>query len=278
MFFLQKFLGRLSVYLFFMNFINGYAFKTHEYLGELTEEYLKMFEPEILYKIKSDIHNESLSSVSTWADRVKYTKEYYWSKHLHYIDIMECGKVTQDTDNKYCKKDCITSTIVNYTKTLKESHIKQICFNNEIHLTKVTDEEKIKFLIHFIQDFNQPMHLFGFDKGGNGYEIIRNKNNRNKTTNLHYLWDSEIPEYFVENFEYKIHKIDDTDIRTIDEYYKLVLLILNKNYDIACNYIYGKWGNIHYIKFEEYFKQEHARMLFDNYLELIIKTLKFIYN
>lgn len=272
----KNFLGRLSVYLFFVNFVNGYAFKTHGLLGQFTEEYLKTFEPAILNKIKNDVHDESLSSISTWADRVKRSKEYSWSSHLHYIDILECGKVTQDTDNKYCKKDCITSTIVNYTKKLRDAHIKQICFNKSFY--EPTNEEMIKFLIHFIQDFNQPMHLIGFERGGNGYEIIRNKNNRNKTTNLHYLWDSELPEYFVENYEYKIHKVEGTNLQTIDEYYKLLLLILNKNYDIACNYIYGKWGNVHYIKFEEYFKQEHTRMLFDNYLELIIKTLKFIYN
>jgi len=250
-------------------FVHGYAFKTHSYLGELTERYLKSHEPGILYKLENDIQM-SLANASIWADKVKNTKEYAWTRQLHYIDIMECNNITKEIDHKYCKNHCVTSSILDYTAQLAQSQL----YTAEHELTRA---EKIKFLIHYIQDFNQPMHLIGYERGGNGYKIIRNKNNRNKTTNLHSLWDSELPEFFIENFEYTGLTKNVSDVSTIDEYYTFLLEIMNKNYNIACNYIYGEWKNIHYIKFEDYFKQEHTRMLFDNYLEMIIKTLKFIY-
>jgi S1/P1 Nuclease len=47
----------------------------------------------------------------------------------------------------------------------------------------------LKFLIHFIGDIHQPLHTENESKGGNGIPVLFG----NKTTNLHSVWDTEIP-------------------------------------------------------------------------------------
>lgn len=248
--------------LFFLPTLYCFGFNTHRHLGELTENAL---DSSILHKIKAIIGNESLYNASIWADQVKYTKEYYWSKQLHYLDIQECplSKLTDAIVNKYCKNKCIFAALMNFTSILKNSD-------------KIGSGEgySLKFLLHFMQDFNQPMHLLGYSHGGNGDTLIVSRNGRNRTINLHAFWDTYIPEYFIKNYEYKYNgKV--TKITDMSEYKEFLMNILDMNQKLACKVYPGKQQ---YIIFEEYYKAEILVMLFDNYLTLAISTFKFIFN
>ncbi|KAF8874821.1 phospholipase C/P1 nuclease domain-containing protein [Mucidula mucida] len=46
--------------------------------------------------------------------------------------------------------------------------------------------EALKFLVHFLGDLHQPLHLTGRDRGGNGVKVLFG----GRSTNLHSLWDS----------------------------------------------------------------------------------------
>jgi hypothetical protein len=247
--------------LFFLPTVYCFGFNTHRHLGELTENAL---DSSILHKIKAIIGNESLHDVSIWADQVKYTKGYYWSKQLHYLDIQECplSKLTDAIVNKYCKNKCIFAALMNFTSILKNS-------NSD----KTNLPDAFKFLLHFMQDFNQPMHLLGYSHGGNGDTLIVSRNGRNRTINLHAFWDTYIPEYFIKNYEYKYNgKV--TEINDISEYKEFLMNILDMNQKIACK-VYP--NNTHII-FEDYYKPEVLVMLFDNYLTLALSTFKYIFN
>lgn len=268
---------------FFMKVV-CYNFETHSYLGNVLENYLQTNDTEMLYNVKS-ILLEPLGNASIWADRVKFQKEYAWTRQLHYIDILECNKnkdINDITVDHYCENKCITSALQNFTTTLKnqikESEIidssKQWCTiqTPKIELHK---RELFKFILHFLQDFNQPMHLMGFDRGGNSYQIIRNKNGRNKTTNLHALWDSELPQYFIQKHgPYKPNKVKIQKITTQNEYKDMLIQILNKNLNITCSKLLN---DRHYIIFEEYFNENEIRLLFDNYIYLAVNTLNYIW-
>jgi hypothetical protein len=245
--------------------VKGFSYKTHSYLGKVE------FDKEILSLIKIDIGNISLSEASTWADKIKSRKEYQWTKQL------QCSRNenVKDTVEKYCEENCITSAIMEYIFRLKNDRMKLFtfgCFEYSLSL-----EESFKFLLHFLQDFSQPLHLIGYDRGGNGFKLIRNRDGRNKTTNLHFLWDSEIPEYFTNNFVWNTRSIKERKFQDMNEYYDFLLNILKPNKNVACDYIYGKYGDNAYIIFEEYFNEEYQRMLFENYLDLVINTFRFIY-
>lgn len=45
--------------------------------------------------------------------------------------------------------------------------------------------EKLKFLVHFVGDIHQPLHVCGKEKGGNGFHVYLD----GKLSNLHGVWD-----------------------------------------------------------------------------------------
>lgn len=45
-------------------------------------------------------------------------------------------------------------------------------------------------IIHFIGDVGQPLHCEELESGGNGIDVLYDGD----STNLHAIWDSEIPE------------------------------------------------------------------------------------
>jgi hypothetical protein len=51
--------------------------------------------------------------------------------------------------------------------------------------TSETANEALKFLIHFLGDMHQPLHLTGRDRGGNSVKVRFGS----RTTNMHSLWD-----------------------------------------------------------------------------------------
>lgn len=53
--------------------------------------------------------------------------------------------------------------------------------------------EALKFIIHFLGDIHQPLHDEALDIGGNTVKVTF----ANVTTNLHAIWDTQIPEKLV---------------------------------------------------------------------------------
>lgn len=53
--------------------------------------------------------------------------------------------------------------------------------------------EALKFLVHFIGDIHQPLHTEAGQSGGNGIPVLFNS----MKTNLHSIWDNEMPEKHV---------------------------------------------------------------------------------
>lgn len=265
----------------FLPFVFGYSHKTHSFLGDLTRKYLTKYEPVLLEKIYTNFPNFSFTKGSVWPDKIKNKEEYLWTKKLHYIDINICKKnYSLKEINLYCKNNCIFSALQNFTSTLRKNKNK-----------KEDAFDLLKFVIHFTQDFNQPLHLIGKYRGGNDYKVIVNKNGKNRTTNMHYLWDSQIPEYYIKYYTRKENKKfiiqSNKNVNTInnkiydnkiyDNYYTnytdLLINILERNIKFACNKSVFK----KYIIFEEYFDKNIIKELFKNYLEMIVFTYKYIY-
>ena len=249
--------------LFLFNFVIGYSYPIHTYLGKIIDDNLK--HNSIYPKIIETLEGNTISSVSSWADKIKRTKKFNYTKQLHYIDILECRKdnYTYDIIDKYCKNDCIVSIILDIMSN------KQL-IDKKLNLTNF---EELKFLIHFIQDISQPMHVIGYERGGNSYKIILNKNNRNKTTNLHYIWDTDLPNYFIKKTNYTIPKYISKNITNIFEYSEYFIQILNRNIHIACRIM----PIDHYIIFEEYYNdnEKYIKELFDNYFNLMRNSLEY---
>lgn len=134
----------------------------------LAEKYLT---PQAKAQISKIMNGVSLASVATWADQAKQGQEWSRTASWHYID-REDSKVHKEALNEPTDvRDAIT-----YCQEKLESTI--------------SDNEKmvwLKFLVHFVGDLHQPMHVGNpADRGGNNTKISY----KGKRVNLHALWDS----------------------------------------------------------------------------------------
>lgn len=128
----------------------------------------------------------TLRSVATWADQVKDTPPYRWSAPLHYIDTpdYQCSyEYTRDCNDIETGRQgaCVSGAIANYTTQVKDGLAGNF-----------SDTDKtipLKFLVHFLGDIHQPLHVgFTTDRGGN--EIFVEFYNHKE--NLHAIWDEFI--------------------------------------------------------------------------------------
>ncbi|MDD2798574.1 MAG: S1/P1 nuclease [Bacteroidales bacterium] len=117
---------------------------------------------------------------ATWADEIRSDKKYDYSYPWHYQNLRD-SMTTNDLktllDNPKSDGEHLF-----YAIDLMKSRLKK----------DKTDAEALKFLVHFVADLHQPMHLGRKDDlGGNKVETKW----FGKTINLHSLWDG----YMIEN-------------------------------------------------------------------------------
>ena len=130
-------------------------------------------------ELKKLMGNESLPKASTWADEIRSDRNK-WSKAdpWHYVNIDD-GK-TYFTVKPNPKGDIVESIFR---------------FEDQLRDPKASNEERriaLRFLVHFIGDLHQPLHVGRRrDQGGNR-KIVHWFG---KETNLHVVWDHKIIKY-----------------------------------------------------------------------------------
>ena len=109
--------------------------------------------------------NGSLSSMASWADSIIHANSnptgsanWQWSRPLHYINTPDWS-CAYHVDRDCVNNVCIDGAVRNYTKRLAEE------------LDRTQQQEALYFLIHFVGDMHQPLHIgFTSDYGGNSVE------------------------------------------------------------------------------------------------------------
>lgn len=125
--------------------------------------------------------NQTVVDVCIWADEVRGEQAYTWSGPLHYVNPKHSP---QDNECSYdnrrdCVDDfCVVGAVFNYTTQLKEGKLSQKLL-----------EEAFKFLVHFVADMHNPLHVCGIYLGGNDFDVKFD----GSSSNLHRVWDSNIP-------------------------------------------------------------------------------------
>lgn len=145
--------------------------KGHRIVAEIAETYLL---PEVKTKIRKNFNIKKLSHVANWADTVrKKRSERSW----HYCNIKE-------SEWTYIKKrdcpdgDCVVEKIGDFSRVLNDE---------ELPLKK--RKEALMYLVHFVGDVHQPLHLGNAkDRGGNKIRVKF----KGRRTKLHYLWDGKL--------------------------------------------------------------------------------------
>lgn len=175
----------------------------HRIVGQIAEDNLT---PKSKKSIKLLLGDQTLAQVSTWADMIRSDPNWAHAKPWHFVDIPD-GE-DYNTVPKDPKGDIVVA-VTDYVKTLKSE--------------KASNEEKLialKFLVHFVGDIHQPLHVGRpDDKGGNTIKVKF----FDRSLNLHSLWDSGMIDYQQISFlEYarslqnqKSENVDDFDLDEI---------------------------------------------------------------
>lgn len=124
--------------------------------------------------------DESLETASLWADEIRKQPGYEWSRPLHYANVVEGEKSFELERDCKPTTGCVVSAILTDMSVLGSS-------------TETTQRksEALKFLIHFVGDVHQPLHVSrAADRGGNLIMVTFTS----ATINLHALWDSGLIE------------------------------------------------------------------------------------
>lgn len=141
-----------------------------------------------------------ISSVATWADRDKYKMR--WSAALHYVGAVDdhpSGSCLFPGEGGWAgsKGINVLDGIKNTTHILAEwsgidehgsSGLRPTRTGLRLPAPGPLEIEAFKFLVHFIGDMHQPLHLTGRDRGGNNQKVYF----ENRQTSLHSAWDTAI--------------------------------------------------------------------------------------
>ncbi|KAI6037608.1 S1/P1 nuclease [Pisolithus marmoratus] len=163
----------------------------HEIIATVAQMHLH---PSVLPKLCAILEDDAsdydgschLATVAAWADRARQEPKYRWTGPLHYIGAVD------DYPSNSCafpgSSGWAGRTHINVLSGIR--NVTTVLQDYEGHVaTENVDgyvQDALKFLIHFLGDMHQPLHLTGRDRGGNDNKVSFD----GRVTNLHSLWDT----------------------------------------------------------------------------------------
>ena len=146
----------------------------HKIVAEVAESSLN---PNTLLKVKAILGQQTLADVATWADSIRNQANYEHTKTWHYVSIEDGENYEVSVKNP---EGDVIEAIESYKNILKSNAPKE------------KKLEALKFIIHFVGDMHQPLHVGrAEDRGGNEIHVTF----QGKSFNLHALWDSGLIEF-----------------------------------------------------------------------------------
>ena len=151
----------------------------HRTVGEIAENHLT---PKALAGVHDLLGDQSLADVSTWADEVRGKPEYRQTGSWHFLNLplgLSYAEFTKQVEGM--EQANVYSALLQQEKVLADKEA-----------PREKRVEALKFVVHFVGDLHQPMHISrAEDKGGNTIQV----NYDGAGTNLHSLWDTKLLEH-----------------------------------------------------------------------------------
>ncbi len=152
----------------------GWGADGHKIIGAIAAASLSK---ETAKAISDLIGEETLADACCWADEIKSDKSYDWAKSLHYINAPR-GAQSIDMKRDGAGGEQIVTAIATNLATLKDAS-----------QPKAKRVEALKFLLHFVGDIHQPLHVsYKEDLGGNKLTV----QSFGKKSNLHKVFDTDL--------------------------------------------------------------------------------------
>lgn len=162
----------------------GWGDKGHKIVGKIAADNLT---PQAADAVKALLKpGENLADVATWADKVKNSREFAFTRPMHYADVPDGGD--EFILDQHCPQaGCVVKAINDYAKVLSDTNAK----SEDRYIA-------LKFLVHFVGDVHQPLHVgYSGDKGGNDIDVRF----FDKKSNLHKVWDTDIIDHGRESWQ-----------------------------------------------------------------------------
>ncbi len=135
----------------------GWGGNGHRIVGAIAASYLT---EEARNAVTDLLGEETLATASTWADEIKSDESYNWAFRLHFINLPRDSEKV-DLARDCVDGDCVVAAINKYSGILADAHA-----------GKEKRIEALRFLVHFIGDIHQPMHVSYADNlGGNTVKV-----------------------------------------------------------------------------------------------------------
>jgi len=146
----------------------------HRIVGRIAEQHLSA---EARQQLQALLGPESLAQVSTWLDEIRADPAWNHAAPWHYVNIGD--DETYETAPKNPGGD-VVEALQRFTTVLRDPQASQ--------QDKVV---ALKFLVHFVGDIHQPLHVGRRDdQGGNLIQVRW----FGEPSNLHKVWDEQLIE------------------------------------------------------------------------------------
>lgn len=165
-------LSCLALLLFGTPSLFGWGREGHRLIAEIATRQLNA---KAQAQIRTLLEGQTLESIASWADEVRPQRRE--TSTWHFIDLPL--DEPRGEWSKYCPDTgCVLKMIPEMERRLANGN-----------LAARDRAEALKFLVHFVGDMHQPLHVGEkHDRGGNDVKVVF----FDKPSNLHSIWDTAI--------------------------------------------------------------------------------------
>ncbi|CAG8576770.1 14617_t:CDS:2 [Cetraspora pellucida] len=186
--------------IFLVSHVHSFGFVGHQIAAAIGQRFLSPKAFRNVFELLPKEAHGNLSYIAAWPDQVKHTPEYRFTSPMHFIS----------PPNDYPPNNCTFSWSPGKYDLINAIHNYSNRLDPESDPNFWPRAEALRFLVHFIGDLHQPLHITARDRGGNGSPALFEGHH----INLHSIWDSSLIykriREFNENstFDYNLTEID----------------------------------------------------------------------
>ncbi|HWK05818.1 MAG TPA: S1/P1 nuclease [Puia sp.] len=222
-------------------FLLSWGVTGHRTIGKIAENHLSAKAKAAVQELLGD---QSLADVSTWADEVRSQPEYKRTAPWHFLNLpLGLSYMEFEQQVKGMTGENVYSALQTNEQVLLDKGT-----------TRTQKTEALKFIVHFVGDLHQPMHISrAEDKGGNTIQL----NYEGKGVNLHSLWDTYLLEHQGLSYEQLAEKYDRVSARQIKQWQSDPLIKwMWESYEISSQ-LYAEVDRMNSRSIDEAYYQAH---------------------
>lgn len=164
-------------------------------------------------QVESILDGQSLAKISTWADEIRSDPAWNCAAPFHYVTVPTGASYPEGAGSG----GDVVKAMVWYSRHLRESNRAPGGAESDPaqRLWKQRRREALGFLVHFVGDVHQPLHVgLGCDLGGNQVPVEWS----GRPSQLHSVWDSGMIDFQKLSFSELARFVDRADDNARSEY------------------------------------------------------------